>query len=395
MIKYLIDTNVIIKYPSVFETFGNVSVHLKTIEELDRLKDSENYELAYRARKGAKAVQQNLKNIKIERKTYRQKTVDDILLKCAKRKNYTLITNDLTLILKCKFNGVTARKYQNGENIKYTGTVEKEVSNISQVEKLLKEFNGKLFFNQYLIFKQFDNAGECINHQAFIQKEKLIAVENKYINNAINRKIKGKNPEQKCLMNSLFDETIKIIIAGGGYGVGKSFLTINYAFQQLERGIINKIVYVPNNSFVENSREIGALPGSLVEKEIIHMGTICDVIGREEAELRVMEGSLELMPISIARGRNIENSIILVSEAQNLTEEHIKLLIGRVGEGSRIIFDGDIHQSDKPVFKNSNGLKLLFKIRDSEFADLFSTVELQNIERSRTARVSDYLDKID
>lgn len=172
-------------------------------------------------------------------------------------------------------------------------------------------------------------------------------------------------------------------------------MTINYAFQQLERGKIEKIIYVPNNAFTANSREIGALPGNLLEKEIIHMGSLVDIVGYDEIERRIAEGTLELMPISLARGRNIENSIILVNEAQNLTEEHIKLLIGRVAENTKIIFDGDIHQTDRPIFKNSNGLKLLYKIRFSEFADLFCSVKLKTVERSRTAQVSDFLDQID
>lgn len=72
------------------------------------------------------------------------------------------------------------------------------------------------------------------------------------------------------------------------------------------------------------------------------------------------------MPISLARGRNIEDSIILVNEAQNLTEEHIKLLVARCGKGTRIFFDGDIKQADSNIFRQKSGLKLLTKLRFSE-----------------------------
>ena len=125
------------------------------------------------------------------------------------------------------------------------------------------------------------------------------------------------------------------------------------------------------------------------------MGSLVDIVGYDEIEKRIQDGTLELMPISLARGRNLENAIVLVNEAQNLTEEHIKLLIGRIGENSKIIFDGDSHQADKAIFRNSNGLKLLYKIKDSSFADLFSVVKLVTIERSRTAQVSNFLDAID
>lgn len=163
----------------------------------------------------------------------------------------------------------------------------------------------------------------------------------------------------------------------------------------MEKGAIDKVVYVPNNSATANTREVAAVPGGLLEKEILYMGSLVDIVGYDEIERRILDGTIELMPISLARGRNIENAIILVNEAQNLTEEHIKLLIGRVGEGTKIIFDGDSHQADKAVFKNSNGLKLLYKIRNSKFANLFSAVRLVTIERSRTAQVSNFLDSID
>lgn len=102
------------------------------------------------------------------------------------------------------------------------------------------------------------------------------------------------------------------------------------------------------------------------------------------------------MPISLARGRNIENSIIIVNEAQNLTEYHIKLLLGRVGEGSRIFFDGDLKQTDKRVFEEQNGLKLLTRLSESnEYKSLFAHVNLIKSERSKTAMAAQFLDEIE
>ena len=99
------------------------------------------------------------------------------------------------------------------------------------------------------------------------------------------------------------------------------------------------------------------------------------------------KGQLELLPISIARGRSFDNSIILVNEAQNLTEDHVKLLVARCGENTRIFFDGDIKQADANVFRQKSGLKLLTKLRFSkEFSNLFSAVKLESIERSKTAQ---------
>lgn len=109
----------------------------------------------------------------------------------------------------------------------------------------------------------------------------------------------------------------------------------------------------------------------------------------------VEKDELEVVPISSIRGRNFSDSIIIVNEAQNLTEDHVKLLIARCGEGTRIFFDGDYKQADSPIFRNRNGLKLLLNLHNSEkFAPIFATVKLDITERSFTACASDYLDEI-
>lgn len=132
----------------------------------------------------------------------------------------------------------------------------------------------------------------------------------------------------------------------------------------------------------------------MYDKILPYLGTLIDIIGQQQVIQFYENGQLEILPISIARGRNIEDSIILVNEAQNLTEEHIKLLIGRCGKGTRIFFDGDIKQADSNIFRQKSGLKLLTKLRFSEeYGDLFSAVKLKTIERSRTARASQYLDE--
>lgn len=216
------------------------------------------------------------------------------------------------------------------------------------------------------------------------------AIRNKWIN-----KITPKNSEQICLFNLLLNQDITILYAGGKYGSGKSFILNNFALQELEQSNIRKIIYVPNNSFVENTLEVGTLPGELLSKVIGQIGPLVDLVGLDWIEKMISRDELEVVPMSSIRGRSFEDSIIIVNEAQNLTEDHIKLLIGRCGQGSRIFFDGDLRQSDSAVFKNKNGLKLLLKLSNSEkFAELFGTVRLEKIERSKTAQAADYLDEI-
>lgn len=123
------------------------------------------------------------------------------------------------------------------------------------------------------------------------------------------------------------------------------------------------------------------------------MGTLMDIVGPIIVEEMVREEKIEIAPISTMRGRNFTNSIIIVNEAQNLTEDHVKLLIARCGEGTRIFFDGDIKQADNHVFRNKNGLKIIPKLKDSPiFGKIFGAVKLTSIERSLTAQASAYLD---
>lgn len=133
----------------------------------------------------------------------------------------------------------------------------------------------------------------------------------------------------------------------------------------------------------------------LFEKESIHMGTLMDMIGPITVQEMVNREKIEIAPISTMRGRSFNNSIIIVNEAQNLTEDHIKLLIARCGDGTKIIFDGDIKQTDSQIFKNKSGLKLLTNLKDSKiFGKIFGTVKLKTIERSFTAQASAYLDEL-
>ena len=156
-----------------------------------------------------------------------------------------------------------------------------------------------------------------------------------------------------------------------------------------------KIVYVPNNAYTANTNDLGALPGDLLDKTINQIGPLVDLIGIDRIKDWINLEKLEVVPIQYIRGRSFTNSIIIVNEAQNLTEDHIKLLIGRVGEDSRIFLDGDQKQTDSNIFKNKNGLKLLLELRKSPiYSKLFATVKLTTIERSLTAQASTYLDEL-
>ena len=258
--------------------------------------------------------------------------------------------------------------------------------------------------NDFLIVKDIDQPITKENGDKDYAVNSIYRYHNGYLESIpLKQKIKNKydtitskNPEQAVLFELLNDETITILLTTGQFGTGKTFCLANYALKQLDEEKIKKIVYVPNNSFNENSREVGTLPGELFDKELIHLGCWVDLIGYDRLRDYVERGAIEIVPVSIARGRSFTDSIVLVNEAQNLTDKHIKLLVGRCGEGTRIFFDGDVKQADNDIFRDRSGLTLLTSLKNSpKFSRIFGVVRLDSIERSLTAQASTYLDSIE
>ena len=152
-------------------------------------------------------------------------------------------------------------------------------------------------------------------------------------------------------------KNIRVKLITGRFGSGKSMSMIAQAVEALDKGIVDKVVYVRNNITVRDTAELGFLPGGEVDKLLPYLMQFADHVGGKEALIRMIsEEKLEPIHLGYLRGRDIRNSIIYVTEAQNLTADHIKLLLGRVGEGSYLYLDGDFHaQIDRSVFERSPG----------------------------------------
>lgn len=140
--------------------------------------------------------------------------------------------------------------------------------------------------------------------------------------------------------------------------------------------------------------EVGTLPGELLMKISGQIGPLIDLVGIDRVQSMIELEELEVVPIASIRGRSFSNTIVIINEAQNLTEYHIKLLISRCGENSRIFFDGDLKQTDSLIFKDKSGLKLLLKLRESPiYSKIFAVIKLRRIERSLVAQAAEYLDE--
>lgn len=390
----LVDTNVLLDYPRVVENYDDIVLHISVLKELDNLKNK-NQEIGKKARKASNLIFNNKNKITFNKDVIKDDYVDDILIYLAKKNRYIIVSNDINMLIKCEFENIESMTYSYPDD-NYTGITRLKIGiNDEDIAKIYEgaPTNLKLCENEYIFIYNENTVDEFKNKQGKLIQCPYCSIEQ----TSYNEKVKPRNPEQRALITTLLDKDNTIVFATGNYGTGKSYLLYSFALHELSKGLIDKIVIVPNNAQNENTRELGTLPGDMFSKELIYMGQIVDILGDSiEVERLYNDGLIEIMPIAVARGRNLEKSIVIVNEAQNLTEDHIKLLIARCAAGTRIFFDGDTKQTDAKIFREKSGLKLLTKLKDSEkFGDLFSMVRLESIERSRTARAAQYLDEIE
>lgn len=351
-----------------------------------------------------------MNNIEFDMRPHAQYSTDDALIQLAKERKGTLVTNDVLLKVKAKLLNVLTEGYSYNDD--YTGIVYLNVDNEDMTEEEYNTITAELWEsgqyypedytfspNEFLIVPPLWNDASTKTKESIFRFDeaqfKFVPVKQKPIENSWTGQIFPRNPEQKCLVDALLNDEIKIIYAGGVYGSGKTYLTHNYAIGQLEQEKINKIIYVPNNSYTENTMDLGALPGDLMEKILPSIGPLVDLVGIDQINRWIATDKLEVVPVAYIRGRSFNDAIVLVSEAENLTEEHIKLLLARCGENTKIFFDGDIHQADSAIFKDRNGLKLLLRLHESKmFGRMFATTHFTKIERSAVAAAADFLDKV-
>ena len=242
--------------------------------------------------------------------------------------------------------------------------------------------------NEYLIAR--DEKEEVID--LFKCKDgRLAQVPYKAIESKFAGKIKPRNIQQKLGIDMLYDTDTTIKILTGKFGTGKDLLMSSAAIDLIEKGYFDKLVYVRNNIEVKNSKPIGHLPGSSNEKLLPFAMCLADHVGGVDGLSYMIEkGVVEVVHLGFIRGRDIKNSIILCSEAENLTKEHIQLLIGRVGEGSSLWINGDFKQTDLAIFERNNGL--MIAIDRLKGHPRFGYVKLLKTERSETAAMADLLD---
>lgn len=263
-------------------------------------------------------------------------------------------------------------------------------------EKLAAFYNNKELYaelfdlkeNQYLLIK--DNTGEVVDRYCY-QNGELRQVMFVKLGGTFTGTIKPRNPEQVCLFDMLKDKTSKVKLVTGRFGSGKTLAMVYAALELIEKGKFDRIVWVRNNVVVKDAPEIGFLPGDDFAKLKPFLGPFLDHAGGEEGVKKLLdEDKLWVIPLGHLRGRSLKNCILLCSECENFTKEHLQLLMGRIDEGSQLWLDGDLKQRDKLIFEKSAGIeKMVSRLTGKK---LFAYVHLKKAERSEVAALADELD---
>lgn len=162
------------------------------------------------------------------------------------------------------------------------------------------------------------------------------------------KQIKPKTAGQKDYITAIKNHDI--VFGIGPAGTGKTYLAVVMAVRALRNKEVQRIILA--RPAVEAGEKLGFLPGDLLEKVNPYLRPLYDglydVLGREIAQKYMEKNIIEIAPLAYMRGRTLEDSFIILDEAQNTTSEQMKMFLTRIGTGSKVVITGDITQIDLP-----------------------------------------------
>jgi phosphate starvation-inducible PhoH-like protein len=175
--------------------------------------------------------------------------------------------------------------------------------------------------------------------------------------------VRARNAAQDVYLRALRQH--ELVFAEGPAGTGKTWLAVGYAVSLLESGKADKLVL--SRPAVEAGERLGFLPGDMRDKVDPYLRPIYDALydfmETRHVERALQTGIIEVAPLAFMRGRTLTNSVVLLDEAQNTTSMQMKMFLTRLGEGSRMIINGDPTQIDLPPGQRS-GLTDALRILD-------------------------------
>ncbi len=179
--------------------------------------------------------------------------------------------------------------------------------------------------------------------------------------------IRAKTPGQNEYLKQIKDNTITFGV--GPAGTGKTYLAMAMAITAFKNNEVSRIILT--RPVVEAGEKLGFLPGDLQSKIDPYLrplyDALYDIMGMESFLKNLERGAIEIAPLAYMRGRTLDNSFIILDEAQNTTKEQMKMFLTRIGFGSKVVITGDTSQIDLPSGKISglhDAIKILDKIDD-------------------------------
>lgn len=423
---FVIDTNVLLHDPEAILKFprNHIIIPVTVLEELDKMKRLPN-ELG----KNARAVFRFLDSInqigsgdlhsgvllengadvriqlEIKRDTPFDFTLsinDNRILMAAyllkeEGNQVVFVSKDFAARIKAEALGLESEDY---ENLKFSydaishGIIRREVSK-HDIDLFFKDGflpfdEGVLRPNEYCVLTSAEHSSAVAKWNSSKKiLEPLIKFNNLW-------GIKPRNVEQRCAVDLLLRDDIKLVTLIGQAGTGKTLLALACGMRKVfDEGIYSRVLV--SRPVVPLGRDIGYLPGTKEEKLFNWMQPIfdnleylCESSGQESSATLhwVMESKkIEMEAVTFIRGRSLPKMYIIVDEAQNLTPHEVKTIISRAGEGTKVILTGDPTQIDNPYLdKDSNGLTYTV----GRFAEqkLYGHVALEKTERSELAAIA-------
>ena len=434
---FIIDTNVLLHdYKCIYNFEENdVIIPIVVLEELDKFKRGNDL-INFHAREFTRELDklsgdllltaniplgENLGNLHIEtgkdfsekvNQSFPERTADHRILAiseyvCTSNKDKTvvLITKDINLRMKAKSLGIIAQDYENDK----VADIDDLYKGITIMEGVDQTLISKLYeLPEGVSSEEFRLEKDMKGHQFFIMKNNGSSALAHYspVSKNLTRVIKQttygidpRNAEQTFAIEALSNPDIQLVSLTGKAGTGKTLLALAAALQQHKR---YKQIFLARPIVPLANRDLGFLPGDVKEKMDPYMQPLYDNLtvikhkfSHQSPEfLRIndmmKEDKLVITPLAYIRGRSLSSIFFIVDEAQNLTPHEIKTIITRAGEGTKMVFTGDIEQIDSPYLDTaSNGLSYLSDKMKNQ--DIFAHVNLVKGERSFLAELASKL----
>lgn len=209
---------------------------------------------------------------------------------------------------------------------------------------------------------------------------------------------KGKPIKPKTLGQQKYVEAIKnntIVVAIGPAGTGKTYLAVAQAVAAFREHSVNRIVIT--RPAVEAGEKLGFLPGDLQQKVDPYLRPIYDalfdMLGAESFARYQERGNIEVAPLAYMRGRTLDDSFIILDEAQNTTHEQMKMFLTRLGFGSKMVVTGDITQIDLPDARKSGLIEASRVLKGVEDIDIIKFTQKDVVRHQLVQRIVAAYDK--